>query len=87
MYAAKMLVEVLLTGEAFADMTLAVLVWAVELLAWATMLVMDFTFVTKQATAVCKSWELLTANSWAFIRAVVLIHMLSIIYLVSSTFN
>lgn len=75
-YAAEMLVKVFLTREAFANVTLAVLVWAVELLAWATMLVMDFAFMTKQSTTVGKSWQLLASNSWAFVWAVVLIHML-----------
>lgn len=73
--AAQVLVQVLLSGEALSSMALAVLVWTVQLLAWASVLVVHFALVAQQSTAVCKAWELLASFGWAFIWAIVLIHV------------
>ena len=78
MHAAQVLVQVLLAGEALASVALAVMVWAVELLAWAAMLIMHFALMAKQSTGVCKTWELLATLGWALIWAIVLVHMLTV---------
>lgn len=62
-------------------MALAILVRAVELSTWATVLVVDFAFMAKQATAVCEAWKLLAAGSRALVRAVVFVHVLSVVSL------
>ena len=59
-------------------MALAILMWAVQLLAWTAVLVMHFALVAQQSTTVCETWELLATLGWAFVWAVVLIHMLSV---------
>lgn len=75
--AAQVLVQVLLSREALSSMALAVLVWTVQLLAWTSVLVVHFALVAQQSTAVCKSWKLLAPFGWAFIWAIVLIHVFS----------
>lgn len=77
-YAAQVLVQILLAGEALASVALAVMVWTVELLAWAAVLVMHFALMTKQSTRVCKAWELLATLGWTLIWAIVLVHMLTV---------
>lgn len=54
------------------------MVWAVQLFTWAAVLVMHFALMAEQSTTVCKAWELFTTLCWAFIWAVVLIHVLSV---------
>ena len=77
MNAAQVLVQVLLARKALSSIALAVMVGAVQLLAWAAVLVMHFALMTQQSAAVCETWELFATFGRAFIRAVVLIHMLS----------
>lgn len=78
MNAAQVLVQVLLARESLSSVALAVMVWAVQLFAWATVLVMHFALMAKQPATVCETWKFLATLGRAFIWAVVLIHMLSV---------
>jgi hypothetical protein len=73
----EMFVKILLARKSLACVTLAIEVWAVELLAWAAVLVMDFAFVSQEAAGIGKARKFLTAVGEAFIWAVVFIHMLA----------
>jgi hypothetical protein len=70
-----MLVQVLLPREALSGVALAVLMGAVQLLAWTAVLIVDFTLVAQQSAAVCETWELLAAFGQTLVRPVMLVHM------------
>jgi len=74
---AQMLVEVLKAGETLAVVTLAVDVRTVERILGSAVLAMDFALVTEQATRVGKPGEFLTSLGRAFVRPVVLVHVLT----------
>lgn len=76
--ASEMLIQVLLTRETLAGVSLAVQVGAVELFLRSAVLAVNFALMTKQAARVGKSWELLTAFGRAFVWSIVLVHVLAV---------
>ncbi len=84
MNSAKMLIQVLLTGEAFAGMTFAVWMRAVDGVLWPAVFSVDLALVTEQATRVGKPRKVLAASYEASVGSFVLVHMFTTLRLVSA---
>jgi hypothetical protein len=70
-----MLVEVLLASESFAGMSLAFRHCASELLLWATMLPVNFSLVSQQATGIGKALKFGALRLWAPVWSIVFVHV------------
>jgi hypothetical protein len=81
-YAAEMLVKVLLSREALAGMALAVRMGAFDRVLRSAVFAVDLALVSKKTTRVCEPGKTLAAGDDAAIWALVLVHMFTVIMLV-----
>lgn len=77
MYSTKMLIKILLSREAFASMSLAVGMWAVDCVLGPAVLAMNLSLMSEEAARVSKTRKIFASFGWAAIRALVLVHVLA----------
>jgi hypothetical protein len=71
----QVFVEIFLSRETLACVTLAVDVWAVELLPRSAMLIVNLALVAEETTGICEARKLLATFCWALVWAIVFVHM------------